>query len=287
VIPAFIGPQGSGKTTGERLIGRLLPGPEFEVSGLKRDKEDAFIAALSSRVILGVDNADSKIPWLQDALALYATGQKFRLRKLYTTNEEACYSPRAILLLSSRDPQFNRSDVSERLLPFHFAAEHILFRELEARRPEIIGAILHRVAQIADALPHTESIPLAFRMADFATFGFRVFEPSGNSDEWVALLNRVESSRASFAADGDGVLAALRLLIEREGDIEDVAVGELFKRVRRIGEGESLPLPGTAQGFGRYLNTHKRVIAPELGLQINEIYHGSGMRAVSLKGRQL
>ena len=152
VIPAFLGPQGSGKSTGERLIGRLLLGPKFEVSGLQRDKEDAFVAALSNRVILGVDNADSRIPWLPDALALYSTGQRFRLRRLYTTNEEASYSPRAILLLSSRDPQFNPPDVSERLLPFHFArpenyrAEHILFRDLDARRPEVIGAILRRVA---------------------------------------------------------------------------------------------------------------------------------------------
>jgi hypothetical protein len=76
------------------------------------------------------------------------------------------------------------------------------------------------------------------------------------------------------------------LLIEREGDIEDVAVGDLFKRVRRIGETEPVPLPRTAQGFGRYLSTHKRVIELELGLQIAEIRHGGGIRAVTLKRRQ-
>ena len=292
MIPTFLGPQGSGKTTGERLIGRLLLGPDFEVSGLQRDREDALTAALSNRVILGVDNADSRIPWLPDALAVYATGQRFRLRRLYTTNEEACYSSRAILLLSSRDPQFNRPDVSERLLPFHFArpenyqAEHILFRDLEARRQEIMGALLQRVALIADLLPHTEPTPLPFRMADFATFGFRVFKPSGKSDEWLALLKKVESAQASFAAEDDGVLAALRLLIEREGEIEDVAVGDLFKRIRRIAETESVPLPRTAQGFGRYLSNHKRVIELELELQFTEVYHGGGIRAVTLRRRQ-
>ena len=149
-----------------------------------------------------------------------------------------------------------------------------------------MGAILQRVAQIADLLPHTEPTPLPFRMADFATFGFRVFKPSGKSDEWLALLKKVESAQASFAAEGDGVLAALRLLIEREGDIEDVAVGDLFKMVRRIGETESVPLPRTAQGFGRYLSNHKRVIELELGLQIVEIGHGGGNRAVTFRRRQ-
>lgn len=42
MIPAFLGPQGSGKTTAMRLLGRLLIGSEFDVTGLQRDREDAF-----------------------------------------------------------------------------------------------------------------------------------------------------------------------------------------------------------------------------------------------------
>jgi hypothetical protein len=291
MIPAFLGPQGSGKTTGLRLVGRLLLGPNFEVSGVQRDREDAFIAAVSDGVILGVDNADSRIPWLPDTLALYATGQKFKLRKLYTTNEAVSYSPRAMLLISSRDPQFNRPDVSERLLPFHFArlenyqAEYELFGELDARRPEVVGDILQRVAKFADSLPRTKPSPVPFRMADFATFGYRILEPSGESTDWLELLKRVESAQASFAADGDGVLLALRSLIDREGEIYDMDVGELFKRVKQTGEAESLPLPRNAQGFGRYLNTHRTVLELELGVQVTEIHHGRGKRSVTIKRR--
>src|SRR5215469_2242038 len=292
MIPAFVGPQGSGKTSAERLIGRLLLGSGFEVTGIRRDKEDAFVAAVSNRVVLGLDNADSRIDWLPDALALYATGQQFRLRKLYTTNEEASYSPRAILLLSSRDPQFRRPDVSERLLPLYFerpenyAPEHTIFEELSARRGAIIGDVLQQVGQIADHLTQTEAKSLPFRMADFASFGARVFEPAGKLSEWLALLGKVESAQAGFAAEGDGVLAALQLLIEREGRIEDVAVGDLYKKAKVIAEQESFPFPRTSQGFGRYLSTHKQVLELELGVELIEVRRGGGVRAVTFRRRK-
>jgi len=292
VIPAFLGPQGSGKTSAERLVGRLLLGPGFEVTGIRRDKEDAFVAAVSNRVVLGLDNADSRIDWLPDALALYATGQQFRLRKLYTTNEEAAYSPRAIVLLSSRDPRFNRPDVSERLLPLYFerpesyTPELPIFEELSARRGAIMGDILQQVGQIADRLEKMEAKSLPFRMADFASFGARVFEPAGKLSEWLSLLGKVESAQASFAAEGDGVLAALRLLIEREGPIEDVPVGDLYKKAKAIAEQESLPFLRNAQGFGRYLSTHKHVIEVELGVELIEVKHGGGVRAVTFKRRK-
>jgi len=292
VIPAFLGPQGSGKTSAERLVGRLLLGSSFEVTGIRRDKEDAFVAAVSNRVVLGLDNADSRIDWLPDSLALYATGQQFRLRKLYTTNEEASYSPRAIVLLSSRDPQFNRPDVSERLLPLYFerpesyTPEHSIFEELSSRRGAIMGDILQQVGQIADHLEKTEAQSLPFRMADFASFGARVFEPAGKLSEWLALLGKVESAQAGFAAEGDGVLAALQLLIEREGRIEDVAVGDLYKKAKVIAEQESFPFPRTSQGFGRYLSTHKRVLEVELRVELIEVRHGGGVRAVTFRRRK-
>jgi hypothetical protein len=75
VIPAFLGPQGSGKSTAMRLTGRLLLGPRFDVMGLRADKEDAFVAAVTNRLVCGLDNADSRIKWLEDGLATYATRQ--------------------------------------------------------------------------------------------------------------------------------------------------------------------------------------------------------------------
>jgi hypothetical protein len=291
VIPTFLGPQGSGKTTGERLFGRLLLGDRFEVSGLSRDREDAFVAAISNRVVLGLDNADSRIPWLADSLALYATGQRFRLRRLYTTNEEAVYDPRAILLISSRDPRFNRPDVCERLLPFHFerpesyVAEEVIFSELARRQGRILGALLDRAGQIADSLNIEELKPIPFRMADFAAFGLQALG-SENETTWLDLLARVERAQVSFAAEGDGIIATFSVYLNEVGDVLEKPTGEVFRELTKIAERESLPFPRTAQGFGRALQTRRRVLELECGVTIQESKGHGNVRLVTIRRRE-
>ncbi len=291
MIPAFLGPQGSGKTTALRLTGRLLLGPGFEVTGLHRDREDAFVAAVTNRTVCGLDNADSRIPWLEDALATYATGLRYRLRRLYTTNEEVSFVPRAVLMISSRDPRFNRPDVAERLLPLYFErperyqAEGEIFRELESRRGAIWGELLTRLGEIADGLAKTTAPALPFRMADFAAFGWRVFAPLGRTAEWEALLARLEKAQAGFASEGDGVIEAFRGVLEQKGSVGPTKVGDLFKECAAIAEAEGLSFPRTANGFGRKLTNLRRVIELELGVRYREGRGHAGKRWVSLSAK--
>jgi hypothetical protein len=291
VIPAFLGPQGSGKTTAMRLTGRLLIGPKFDVMGLRADKEDAFVAAVTNRTACALDNADSRIKWLEDALATYATRQRYQLRKLYTTNDLLSYAPRAFLMLSSRDPHFRRPDVSERLLPFHFERlasyqdEGTIYDELEARRPAIMGALLNRLASLADALPQIEAPRMPFRMADYAAFGWRVFKACGREGDWLTLLSRLEAAQAGFAADGDGLIEVLRTLLERDGRIGPIKSGELFLRCSVVAAERGLPLPRTASGFGQKLTNMRRVIELELRAKlIEERGHQRG-RTITIEAR--
>jgi len=287
LIPCFLGGQGSGKTTGMRLVGRLLVGPNFEVTGIQRDKEDAFVAAVTGRTVLALDNIDSRVPWLADSLALYATGQRHRMRKLYTTNEEVSYPPRATVMLSSRDPRFNRPDVTERLLPLHFArppfyrSEEEIFGELDNQRGEILGALLIRVGTMADVLARTKPTPVPHRMADFASFGVRVSQPDGDADAFLERLARLESQQSSFAADNDGLIVALQRVLQA-GDVIDEPVSELFKRCSAIAEEFGLAIPRTAQGFGRQLSSLRRVIELELGASFSERRGHGGQRTVCI-----
>jgi hypothetical protein len=287
MIPTFLGPQGSGKSTAMRLLGRLLVGPEFDVTGLQRDREDAFIAAVCNRVILGLDNADSSIPFLPDALARYATGQRYQLRRLYTTNEEASFSPRAILMISSRDPQFNRPDVAERLLPFNFdrpreyRPEFEIFEELDKRRGALMGSLLIQAGQIADSLPEHPAKALRFRMADFASFGERVFASRGDSANWIELLRRLENAQVEFASEGDGLVDALRVLLTRER-VEEVPISQLFQRCKGVAESHGFAFPRSCQSFGRRLTSTRRVIEIELGVRFQESRVRGGQRLVSL-----
>ena len=291
IIPAFLGPQGSGKSSAMRMIGRVLCGPQFDVTGLSRDREDGFVASLCNRVLVGVDNADSRIPWLEDGLATYATGQRYRLRRLYTTNEEVSYSPRAVLMLSSRDPHFRRPDVSERLLPFSlerpqkYESEEVLYSRLMARRGRIMGELLLRAATIADLLASVKLPSLPFRMADFASFGWVVARVSGQEAEWQKLLSKLEQAQAQFASEGDTLVMVLRSILETESVIGPVDTGQLYKRCAALAESESLPFPRSAPGFGRHLTNMKRVIEVELGATFYEERGTGNRRYVTIRPR--
>jgi len=292
VIPTFLGAQGSGKTTAAKLIGCLKVGSRFQVTGLRREREDGFVAALCNRVIVAFDNADSRIGWLEDAIAVYATGQRYRLRRLYTTNDEVSYDPRASILLTSRDPHFNRADVSERLLPFHFdrperyLPESTIFDQLQQRRNAIWAEIFAYLAAIADRIGEKQAPPLRFRMADFAHFGWSVSAMRGKDRDWVALLERLERAQAGFAAQNDGLIEALRIILQRDGAIGPFTTSELFGRCRAVADTEGLAFPMSAQAFGRRLSASKRIIEIELKCRFSEETGHRGQRWIALTPRQ-
>ncbi len=70
---AFIGPKGSGKSYTLKRVGMLLFGPEFQVKNLPASEGD-FDAITTNCYYAGFDNADSKVKWLPDRLAICATG---------------------------------------------------------------------------------------------------------------------------------------------------------------------------------------------------------------------
>jgi hypothetical protein len=291
VIPAWLGPQGSGKSTTCRLIGRFLVGEAFEVTGLRKDKEDAFVAALTHRVVHAIDNADTRVSWLEDALARYATGEVFRLRKLYTTNTEVSYRPQAILMLTSRDPHFQRVDVAQRLLPLYlqelgtFQDEPSMFAELSRRRSGLWGALLRQLAILQDRLLATPSPRLPFRMADYAAFGWRFLEPVGYGSVWIELLKRLEAAQRRFAADGEALVQALGLLLAGQEYIGPCTVRELYTLLAEIADDYGLVLPKTVEWLGRKLTTLKSVIEAELQVVFIDEHGHEGKRWITLQKR--
>ena len=291
LLPTFLGPQGSGKSSAARLLGRLRSGSNFDVTPLQREHEDGLIAAVCNRTFLAFDNCDSRILWLEDALATYATWLRYRLRKLYSTNSEVAFAPRASIVLTSRDPHFRRSDVAERLLPFFcerpekYVAEDAIYSELARRRNLIWGELFSHAAVIADRIGEADPPALPFRMADYAAFGWRIFALRGQADEWVKLLGRLETAQANFSADGDGLIEALRILLRRDGAIGPLDTGALYRECASVAQDERLAFPRNAQSFGRRFNAERRMIELELRCRISEQEAGGGRRLISIAPR--
>jgi hypothetical protein len=298
-IPAFLGGQGSGKTSAVRRVGQVLLGPRFDVIKADKEKEDGCRAAITSTTLVGLDNADKEFPWLENFLATYATGTRYDLRQLYTTNDRVSYAARALLVLNSRDPRFNRPDVAERLLPLWcdvpdpahraFKTEHALRDALAAHRPRWWGAWLGVLGRLADGLatvPGPETV--AFRMADYASFGWRWAAICGfEVRAWTALVVKLEQAQIRFAAEGDGLIAVLRDLLTAQpnGVLGPIDTGALFQTVRREAELHGYLVPKTAKGFGQALTAKRRLIEVELGVTWTERKYHAGAREIELKRR--
>jgi Bifunctional DNA primase/polymerase, N-terminal len=289
LIPSLLGPQGSGKTTGARLVGRQIVGLRFDVTKISEKKEADFIATMSAHTVAAFDNADNRITWLEDSLASYATGVRYRMRQLYTTNTEVSFDPRAMAMITSRDPHFKRPDVAERLLPLYFARpklyvdEEKIWTELQRRRNAIWGELLTMLGAIADTLHRVEAPSLPFRMADYAAFGWAVFQPSGETDEWIALLSRLTAAQAGFAASDNSLIEILRHMLDTgDGRIGPVLTGVLFTDAKRVAEAKGYPFFKSPQGFGKALDSMKQIIEIELDVKMVEESAGGNRREISI-----
>jgi TOTE conflict system, Archaeo-Eukaryotic Primase domain len=292
MIPGNLGEQGSGKTSAAKLTGRLLIGPNFKVIGVKKDGERNWIAAVTNRVFVGFDNADSEIDWMPNELARYATDQRYDMAALYKNNVLLSFSPTASIMITSRDPRFNREDVAERLIPIYFERpenegyieEKEIFDQLEEKRNAIWGELLQRSATFVENLDLTEKLRVRFRMADYGTFGLRW---TTDRNAWTSKLEKLSRAQGEFATKDDAITRVLKIMLEKyRGTLGPFTVGELYE----LGANFAVNCwwPSNAQSFGKILDT-KRVML-EQALNASVVISdrgGAGKRQVTISGKGL
>jgi len=282
IIPAFIGPQGSTKTTTARRFGLQLLGERFNVGHLESSErgEQAFIATLCGKPFAAFDNADAPIRWLPDRLATYATGHEFELRELYTTNTLAIHRPVAHLVITSRDPHFRRPDVAERLLicrlarPERFVPESTVIRQTVERRNGVWSDLLDLLNHALTALRQVPEAALSnCRMADFAAFGWRLSHARGGAEaatRFYSALARIEEEQAQYATEEDQVAVCLGLWTDSNGNLgREVDTGTLYRELEELAKAEGLLLPKTSAALGKHLHLSRRPLETALNLKIS------------------
>jgi hypothetical protein len=181
VILALVGEKGSGKTSLLRRIGQLLFGSHFAVTDISNDPKD-LDAAMTTQPFVVIDNADRSIAWLDDKLAIAATGGSIKRRVLYTTNKLAEYPIIAWVGITSRTPHFRREDVADRLLLVHverfesFVSANHLDIDIKRHRDELMTEVVFTLQKIVAELQRQRDLQVetTFRMADFAEFAIKI-----------------------------------------------------------------------------------------------------------------
>lgn len=256
----FIGPMGSGKSTTFKTVGKTLFGNSFNVTPIT--KQDAFRAAICNNYLVAFDNVDGKIGWLNDDLAVAATGGNITLRELYTTNRELTFSPRCFLCLNAREPQFKREDVASRLLLFRVEtlescrSEYEIYEQIFRYRNDLWSELVRDLNNIVAALAvDKEPFMSKWRMADWATLGWRISKNINAADVFLELLNKMTVAQAEFLLEDDPVAECLEYWLQEPKNVgREITSGELYKEFISVAETNKIPFNeacSSPRGFGK------------------------------------
>ncbi len=257
----LLGPKGSGKTVSLRSIGNLLVGSQFEVTLLTDDEKD-FDAAVTNSFLVVLDQVESAPKWLNDRLAISATGGSVKRRELYTTNRLVEFTVKCFIAISTITPMFRRDDVADRLLIHHVdriennVSDNIFRKNLAQNRNLIMSEVVQHLQRILHALgQHGDGISVgSFRMADFAEFALRISRAHGIENIMRAVLKKASHEQSMFTLDADSTVElVVDLASIRPGKEYDAA--ELCKNLSRLADsrGMKFKYKGNPRGLAQRL----------------------------------
>ncbi|MCA1558439.1 MAG: hypothetical protein LC731_07870, partial [Acidobacteria bacterium] len=222
-VLALHGEQGSAKSTTARILCNLIDPNKASLRSEPRDERDLMIAA-TNRWLVALDNLSRVQTWLSDALCRLATGGGFATRELYADSDEILFDAMRPVLLNGIEELATRSDLLDRAIILNLPSipeekrrsEADVWREFEAARPSILGALLNAVSHAMRNLEYVRLDRLP-RMADFALWATAAEEGLGISPG--AFMNAYTGNREAandLALEASPVAAAIIAFVERE-----------------------------------------------------------------------
>ncbi|MEV7345030.1 ATP-binding protein [Streptomyces sp. NPDC093544] len=168
--PFLTGPQGAGKSTGGRMLVRIIEGMTGDLRRAPKDEEN-LIAAVAAGWVTALDNLSHMTPDLSDAMCCIVTGAESVKRALFTDGDVFRVGYRRPLLLTGIDVGLIRPDLADRLLPLRLERPRVrrtedeLWTDYEQVLPVILGSLLDLTVKVRAVDAET---PTDLRMADFA-----------------------------------------------------------------------------------------------------------------------
>jgi hypothetical protein len=168
--PFLTGPQGAGKSTGGRMLVRIIEGMSGDLRRAPKDEEN-MITAVAAGWVTALDNLSHLPPDLSDLMCCIVTGAESIKRALFTDGDVVRSRYRRPMLLTGIDVGIIRPDLAERLLPLRLVRPRVrrteaeLWAEYAEILPVVLGSLLDLTVKVRAAQAET---PTDLRMADFA-----------------------------------------------------------------------------------------------------------------------
>ncbi|MFE2628438.1 ATP-binding protein [Streptomyces sp. NPDC059374] len=265
--PFLTGPQGAGKSTGGRMLIRLIEGMTGDLRRAPKD-EDNLIAAVAAGWVTALDNLSHMTPDLSDAMCCIVTGAESVKRALFTDGDVFRARYRRPLLLTGIDVGVIRPDLAERLLPLRLERPKVrrteaeLWAEYAEALPVMLGSLLDLTVKVRAATAET---PTDLRMADFAHLCAQLDEAMG--------LGALAAYRAGLDDLNDDVIegdllaqTVLQYAAGMEpGAQERMTSAEWLSLLTRLYSGEDCrPLPKGWPTTGKVLSDRLKRLQPTL-----------------------
>ena len=230
-IAELLGEQGSGKSGTQIALRRLFDPNACDLRGAPRSVDDIYVSA-SACCVLSYENVSHLPPLMQDALCVLSTGGGHAKRKLYSDNDESIVNVKRPIILNGISACVTAQDLVDRTVTIEtpVITDRLeiteLWREYEAERPRLLGALLDVAAKALQLLPQME-IPAEDRprLLEFARLGMAVAVATGQRPEdFMCQFNASRQESLSRTIDASPVASAVVDLIDARPDgITDTA----------------------------------------------------------------
>lgn len=284
IILLLLGEHGSGKTSALRRIQKFIFGQKADLLAIEKEKQDGFVATVTTDPLALFDNLDERIGWLPYALSRLATGVTFSRRVLYTTNQKVQFPGVSWLGITARSVDFmqNQPDLPDRTLVLEVS-------RLEDKQPE--GELISAVAQARNAMwselldelnlivrhlrKNPKRVPVKFRMADFASFALQVGTLWNCHEEVAGIFAKLENAQADLVFHDDPIYEVLDLWLEQDANHgKEAGAGTLFREWSVLAQKHQIGWPfADGRALGRRLGQLRHALEQRLVMKIRPDGH--------------
>ena len=208
------GAMGSGKTTIQRLIKRLLDPTAPET--VRFDPRDFLQKAMHAYIVM-LDNQNTIPEWASDTLCRLVTGEADSKRRLYTDDEDFIIELRRAALLNGINLPTDRGDVLDRSLVVELEripdgerkTEEQIWELFAREHPGVLGALFDTLSQ-AIALKASIKLFRRPRLADWGEYAAAVYEVLGwGAETFLKDWDEVVKVQNQATLDGSPVAQAI------------------------------------------------------------------------------